>query len=32
MLREKPAASEHDQWSHGTRSLLANLTPENVER
>lgn len=31
-LLERLAALEHDQWAHWTRYLLANLTPENVER
>jgi len=31
-LREMLAALEHDQWAHWTRYMLANLTPENIER
>ena len=31
-LRERLAALEHDQWTHWTRYMLANLTPENIER
>lgn len=31
-LREKLAALEHEQWAHWTKYMLANLTPENIER
>ena len=31
-LVERVAALEHEQWAHWTKHMLANLTPENVER
>jgi len=31
-LREDLADLEHRQWAHWTRYMLANLTPENIER
>lgn len=31
-LLEKVAAQEHDQWSHWTKYMLDNYTPENIER
>jgi hypothetical protein len=30
--RERLAALEHNQWTHWTRYMLDNLTPENIER
>ena len=29
---EKLAALEHEQWTHWTKHMLDNLTPENIER
>lgn len=29
---EKLAELEHIQWSHWTKYMLENLTPENIER
>ena len=31
-FREMLAELEHKQWAHWTRYMLANLTPENIER
>jgi hypothetical protein len=31
-LREELADLEHEQWVHWTEYMLANLTPENIER
>jgi hypothetical protein len=31
-LLEALAAAEHEQWTHWTRHLLDNLTPENIAR
>jgi len=31
-LLEKVATGEHEQWSHWTKHLLDNYTPENIER
>lgn len=31
-LLEKLAEKEHIQWAHWTSYMLANLTPENIER
>jgi len=31
-LREELADLEHRQWAHWTQYILANLTPENIER
>lgn len=31
-MLEKLAELEHIQWSHWTKYMLENLTPENIER
>jgi hypothetical protein len=31
-VREALANLEHEQWAHWTKYMLANLTPENIER
>jgi len=31
-VRESLAALEHEQWAHWMRYMLANLTPENIEK
>ena len=31
-MLEQLASLEHDQWTHWTKHMLDNLTPENIER